>query len=537
MSFARTRFLCICLLTFSSSNHFSFSSRPNISCYLFDSDWNAAVDLQAMDRAHRIGQRKPVNVYRLITEKSVEERILRTALSKLRLDTLVIQQGRLSQQKKNLEKNELLDMVRYGAEDFFKSNADSYTEEDLDVILSRGAKKTAEMKKEIEDTIKVSGNLDMLDFKLDGGAKAAKEKSIFHFEGVNYKELDAGKEFFLDVGKRVRGKNYDEAAYFRDALRAGSNAGPSEKKKKQHLRYRKEPPLLDHMMYNAERLRELFAMERDLVDKVNAEVDAAVKEGREPPELPNSNEMLDGELEKERQQLLDEGFRNWTKREYQTFLRGIERHGRANIDKIGRDIGETKTPEEVEAYATAFWKLGPVRIESWNKVIKVIEDGEQKIARRQEMEHALRLKVGRYHDPWKDLDLIYGSNRSKTFIDEEDRWLVCMTNKLGYGRWEDIKLEVRKAWQFRFNWWLKSRTPVELKRRVDVLIRLIEKENEEIAEHERIAEKRKRAAARRRESGGSAGKLGGSAKPSKKRKTEQAHVDEYFSAKPKNPQP
>ena len=43
---------------------------------LYDSDWNPQVDLQAMDRAHRIGQKKKVYVYRLITKSTVEEKIL-----------------------------------------------------------------------------------------------------------------------------------------------------------------------------------------------------------------------------------------------------------------------------------------------------------------------------------------------------------------------------------------------------------------------------------------------------------------------------
>jgi SWI/SNF-related matrix-associated actin-dependent regulator of chromatin subfamily A member 5 len=47
-----------------------------------------------MDRAHRIGQTKQVVVYRFITEGSVEERMLERAAQKLRLDQLVIQQGR-----------------------------------------------------------------------------------------------------------------------------------------------------------------------------------------------------------------------------------------------------------------------------------------------------------------------------------------------------------------------------------------------------------------------------------------------------------
>lgn len=48
-------------------------------------DWNPMKDLQAMDRAHRIGQKKVVNVYRLITRKSLEEKIM--CLQKFKLLT------------------------------------------------------------------------------------------------------------------------------------------------------------------------------------------------------------------------------------------------------------------------------------------------------------------------------------------------------------------------------------------------------------------------------------------------------------------
>lgn len=60
---------------------------------------NPQADLQAMDRAHRIGQTKQVYVFRFITEGSVEERMLERAAQKLRLDQLVIQQGRTQQAK------------------------------------------------------------------------------------------------------------------------------------------------------------------------------------------------------------------------------------------------------------------------------------------------------------------------------------------------------------------------------------------------------------------------------------------------------
>ena len=53
-----------------------------------------------------------------------------------------------------------------------------------------------------------------------------------------------------------------------------------------------------------------------------------------------------------------------------------------------------------------------------------------------------------------------------------------MTHQLGYGRWEELKYEVRRSWNFRFDWFIKSRTPKELENRFKQLVRLIEKELE-----------------------------------------------------------
>ena len=61
---------------------------------LFDSDWNPQQDLQAQDRAHRIGQTRPVIVYRFATKGTVEQMLLEKADSKRRLEKLVISKGR-----------------------------------------------------------------------------------------------------------------------------------------------------------------------------------------------------------------------------------------------------------------------------------------------------------------------------------------------------------------------------------------------------------------------------------------------------------
>ncbi|RDA89451.1 hypothetical protein CP532_6113, partial [Ophiocordyceps camponoti-leonardi (nom. inval.)] len=81
---------------------------------LFDSDFNPQQDLQAQDRCHRIGQTRPVLVYRLATRDTVEESLLSSADAKRRLEKLVIQNGafhkkmQLPQQDENNQvKNEV----------------------------------------------------------------------------------------------------------------------------------------------------------------------------------------------------------------------------------------------------------------------------------------------------------------------------------------------------------------------------------------------------------------------------------------------
>ncbi|KAH8865869.1 Chromodomain-helicase-DNA-binding protein 5 [Schistosoma japonicum] len=59
---------------------------------LYDSDWNPQWDLQALSRAHRIGQSKHVVIYRFITRHSIEEKISQVARRKLALTQLIVDQ-------------------------------------------------------------------------------------------------------------------------------------------------------------------------------------------------------------------------------------------------------------------------------------------------------------------------------------------------------------------------------------------------------------------------------------------------------------
>lgn len=75
---------------------------------IFDSDWNPHQDLQAQDRAHRIGQTKEVRIYRMVTKNSIEEYIVKRAQEKLNLDGKVIQAGRFDHKSTAEERDEML---------------------------------------------------------------------------------------------------------------------------------------------------------------------------------------------------------------------------------------------------------------------------------------------------------------------------------------------------------------------------------------------------------------------------------------------
>ena len=86
----------------------------------------------------------------------------------------------------------------------------------------------------------------------------------------------------------------------------------------------------------------------------------------------------------------------------------------------------------------------------------------------------------------------YGANKGKNYTEEEDRFLVCFLHKLGFDKenvYDELRYAVRQAPQFRFDWFIKSRTTLELQRRCNTLITLIERENQELEEKEKAERK------------------------------------------------
>ena len=80
---------------------------------IFDSDWNPQMDIQAQDRAHRIGQKHEVKVFRLISKKTIEEGILEKAAFKKNMDEKVIRAGLYNSKYSESERrNKLMDILK-----------------------------------------------------------------------------------------------------------------------------------------------------------------------------------------------------------------------------------------------------------------------------------------------------------------------------------------------------------------------------------------------------------------------------------------
>jgi SWI/SNF-related matrix-associated actin-dependent regulator of chromatin subfamily A member 5 len=447
---------------------------------LYDSDWNPQMDLQAMDRAHRIGQTKEVQVFRFMTEDSVEVKVIEKAYKKLALDALVIQQGRLQDAKGSVGKEDLLQMVRYGAEKIFSGASGAITSEDIDTILQKGEAETQALSakmntfKDAAMKFSMEGDKTLYDFENEGPALLG-DAEAGDGAALDMRRLAAAN--WVEPPKREKKmRSYNENEYFRERMqqqaRAPRPAGP---------KLAALPKLYDFQFFNAARINEIQEKEEararwvwnreSAAKEAGVELSALAEDADEPPELSEAEAD-------ERTHLLSLGFGTWQKRDFLAFTKAAEKYGRDDYASIARDMEGMKSEEEVRVYAAAFWaRVG--ELADGERITRNIEKGEQKIQRQKDIIRAISKKLELYKNPARELKIAYGTNKGKAYTEEEDRFLLCAIPKVGYGAWDELKAEIRKHWLFRFDWFFKSRTPAELGRRVETLVRLVEKEAEE----------------------------------------------------------
>ncbi|OAA55077.1 rsc complex subunit [Niveomyces insectorum RCEF 264] len=114
---------------------------------IYDSDWNPHQDLQAQDRAHRIGQKNEVRILRLITSTSIEEKILERARFKLDMDGKVIQAGRFDNKSSETDRDAMLRTLLESADMAEAGEQEEMDDEELNMILARSETELATFQK------------------------------------------------------------------------------------------------------------------------------------------------------------------------------------------------------------------------------------------------------------------------------------------------------------------------------------------------------------------------------------------------------
>ncbi|RCV14364.1 hypothetical protein SETIT_2G419600v2 [Setaria italica] len=383
---------------------------------IFDSDWNPQNDLQAMSRAHRIGQQETVNIYRFVTCKSVEEDILERAKKKMVLDHLVIQklnaEGRLEKKESKkggsmFDKNELSAILRFGAEELFKEDkTDEETKRnleslDIDEILERAEK-----------------------VETKGGEGEEGNELLSAFKVANFSSGEDDATFWSRLIQP------DPADMVQETL-----APRAARSRKSYV----EDPQLDKNNNNRKRRA------------VEAQEKPRRRSGR-IVETVVSLPLVDGAVA----QVREWSFGNIPKKDASRFVRAVKKFGNATqIDLIVDDVGGVlaKAPHEAQI------ELFDLLIDGCQEAVKENTDIKgtvldffgvavkpyELLARVEELQF-LAKRIARYKDPIKQyrIQLPYKKpqwSASCGWTETDDARLMVGIHWYGYGNWEKIRLD------------------------------------------------------------------------------------------------
>lgn len=466
---------------------------------LFDSDWNPQADLQAMDRAHRIGQKKQVHVYRFVTEHAIEEKVIERAAQKLRLDQLVIQQGS-GKKSANLgnSKDDLLEMIQFGAKSVFEEDTNKMTTDtDIDEILKKGEKKTQELNAKYQalglDDLQKFNEIDNQSSYEWNGRTFEKKKTDVALNWINPSRRERRKEQ----------QKYSVDDYYKEIIGGGSKNNKNTSQTKlpkapkiiQGQDYQFFPKELDGLQekeqlffkrkvnyqVNSYDINGAMSDDSDSDDDTekNSNVDIEAKIKEEQAKIDNAPDFTE-EDEAEKQRLISKAFTNWTKRDLLAFVNACGRYGRSNINLIKKSV-ENKTPDEVEEYAKVFWQRY-TELNGYEKYINTIENGERKTEKLRQQEIILKKKLAQYSHPLYEMMIQYPPNNARrTYNSLEDKFMLITVSKYGLldeNLFEKLKQEIMLSDIFTFDWFIRTRTIHELSKRVNTLLTLVVREYE-----------------------------------------------------------
>ncbi|GAA5831036.1 hypothetical protein JCM11251_005118 [Rhodosporidiobolus azoricus] len=210
---------------------------------IYDQDFNPQMDLQAISRAHRIGQTKPVRVFKLMSKHTCEEKIFAAGRKKLGLEHLIIQRIDAQDESEDVES-----MLQHGAELVFdeeaaEKDAIRYTDTDIDTLLKKTAEST-EGETDAAGTFAEAqvwsvhkGSLDEAATIDDGAQEVEQKKDLHDFwskivsqQQQAEREAKAAQAANVGRGKRRRAQvNYtiSKVSPQKDSKRKKGTASPS----------------------------------------------------------------------------------------------------------------------------------------------------------------------------------------------------------------------------------------------------------------------------------------------------------------------
>ncbi|XP_071926260.1 protein CHROMATIN REMODELING 5-like isoform X1 [Coffea arabica] len=380
---------------------------------IFDSDWNPQNDLQAMSRAHRIGQQEVVNIYRFVTSKSVEEDILERAKKKMVLDHLVIQklnaEGRLEKKEAKkgsaFDKNELSAILRFGAEELFKEERND--EESKKRLLNMSIDEILERAEKVEET---------------GAGEEEGHELLSAFKVANFCSAEDDGSFWSRMIKPEAIAQAEEALAPRAArnIKSYAEANPPESTNKRKKRG----------MESQERLSK-----RRKADT-----------GYSPPVIEGATAQVRGW-----------SYGNLSKRDATRFFRAVKKFGNDSqisliVGEVGGAVEAAPTEAQVELYdalidgcreamkAESFDPKGPL-LDFFGVPVKA----DELLSRVEELQ-LLAKRISRYEDPisqFRALAYLKPATWSKGcgWNQKDDARLLLGIHYHGFGNWEKIRLD------------------------------------------------------------------------------------------------
>lgn len=419
---------------------------------IFDADFNPQSDLQAIDRAHRIGQKRPVTVYRFVTRNTVEEKIMEKAARKMMIDKLVIRKTN-GGGRDDVSKEEIGQIIRFGINKLFDNNNEIVLgDEDIDALLEFSEKRTNEF------TEQIKSNFDSFVLKFENPSFETKlqfEEEITDDtlpEEVKIAAQTAASITLngIDLDQVVEGPRERKPILPLQKKEAVGGAPPVIKTKLAEWRA-KVGGGHEYQFFEAKRLDELEFMGRSL----------------------NRNERA------EQEKLLAEGFPNFPRRCFHTVIRMLEDMGpsESTTDQICFALPD-RSPEEIKRYVETLFRRGKnflgehFMIRFLNKVRRV----EQQNEKIDSLMDALSRKINEieYTNVWLELpvDSAYMEEHS-AWTNDADRIILCGLYYFGYGSWSSLKQLLSLHPRTSFNLKLLCKKSDEIKQRADELLEIV----------------------------------------------------------------